>query len=816
MLRKSLLGLSFLILFTSFALAAGAPYWATNGVTLTATSGTANTNFVYGVVNDGSGNFIVAWGKGLTTDRNVYAQKVDASGVPQWSVPVPICEAAEAQRMIQIVADGSGGAIIAWLDRRDGVADNIYAQRVNSSGSVLWSIDGKMVMHRPFDAISSSLRRLKMMGDGRGGAILACEIWINRPLGTSYDIYGQKINGSGDFQWPAAAPTLEGINIFGWVNNQQNPALVSYLPAGSADVGAFIACEDSEKGSTIKLQKVDPAGNLLWGSTGVFMNFISGNFFQENPAILDDGVGGVFAVCEQSGGKPPPYGTGPLLAQRLEASTGTWEVWGRSGVNVYDASLATGMLLNPQIASDGAGGIVVAWSDGRNYAAPDQNQFDIYIQRLDGTGARLYSSPMPICTAAGLQLLNVGTSTVFNSLITANGYGLVTWNDFRRAPGIKYNVTVFDGPPASFVTWETDVYAQKFQISDGSPSWLLDGVPLTTASNLQLFPSLAGDGSGGGVVAFTDARYADVNNLWAMAQRVTDIDPTITSVTTSSSIVIRGTDAALNNFGCDPRPNWGGTTYLGTLNYVTLDGSQVDLANVVSWDPKTIVVHGNESVGPHAAAVTAYGVTAAKNFIIPGPGPVFSDEYINDKKYIARDIIPAHFTLKAKLESPLGLDIAGINLRIDSRDPVINIPLSSYSATTKTLTYNHPDALLEGPHTLDLWAKDIYDNYGPVDSLSVTVGGEPVLNPIPLFDGTHPTTISFVLPTAANVVLRIYSLDGSVAWESGTINATWGYNEYLWDGKNSAGQLMGNGVYPIAMSVNGAWKCKGHLVISYK
>lgn len=813
MLRKSLLGLSFLILFTSFALAVGAPYWTTNGVTLSANSGTANANLAYGLVGDSAGNYIVVWSKGLSTDRNVYAQKVNASGVPQWSAPVPICEAPNVQKYIQIAEDGSGGAVIAWMDKRDGVSENVFAQRVDSGGSVLWGTDGKMVGQRQPGSLS--MGRLKMAGDGRGGAILAWENQISAIPGVSWDIYGQKINSSGDYQWPAAAPTIEGINVFGFKFDQQNAALVAYSPAGSDDVGAIIAGEESVKGNArIRIQKINPAGETMWmGSIGVYLSTITGSIYQRNAALLHDGTGGIFAVCEQAIGEPPPYGDGAILAQKLN-SYGTPDAWGASGVRVYQAASATGMLLNPQIASDGAGGIVVVWSDGRNYTAPESNQFDIYVQRLDSSGARLYSTPQPICTAAGLQILAVGSAFTFNNLTASGGYGIATWNDFRRTPSMKYNDTNFDSPPTSIITWETDVYAQKFSISDGSTLWMAGGVPLTTAANLQLAPSIVSDGSGGSVVAFSDSRLADINNIWAMAQRVTDIDPTITSVTTSSSYVISGTDAALNNFGCDPRTTVGDAAYGGN-NYVTLDGSRAEVSNVVSWSPKTIVVRGNEGVGPHAISLSAYGALASKSIIIPGPGPVFSEEYLNDKKYIKGDIIPVQFTLKAKVESPLGLDISGIYLRIDNRDPVITIPLSSYSVNTKILTYTHPDSLLEGTHTLDLYAKDIYDNYGPLDSLSVKVGGEPVLNPIPVFDGTRPTTISFVLPAASQVMLRIYSLDGPVAWESGPINATWGYNEYLFNGRNSSGQLMGNGIYPITMSVNGALKRRGHLVISY-
>ena len=41
-----------------------------------------------------------------------------------------------------IISDGSGGAIIAWMDSRSGAHCDIYAQRINASGVVQWTADG--------------------------------------------------------------------------------------------------------------------------------------------------------------------------------------------------------------------------------------------------------------------------------------------------------------------------------------------------------------------------------------------------------------------------------------------------------------------------------------------------------------------------------------------------------------------------------------------------------------------------------------------------------------------------------------------------
>ena len=80
---------------------------------------------------------------GLLSD--VYAQRVNASGVLQWTTNgVPICAASGDQGDPNIVNDGSGGAIITWWDKR-GVNSDIYAQRIDASGTVQWMTGGVII-----------------------------------------------------------------------------------------------------------------------------------------------------------------------------------------------------------------------------------------------------------------------------------------------------------------------------------------------------------------------------------------------------------------------------------------------------------------------------------------------------------------------------------------------------------------------------------------------------------------------------------------------------------------------------------------------
>src|ERR1051326_2584271 len=65
----------------------------------------------------------------------------------QWShdphVNNPVCTAAGFQSEPSIVTDGSGGAIISWVDYRRAVdSADIYAQRIDAAGAVRWATGG--------------------------------------------------------------------------------------------------------------------------------------------------------------------------------------------------------------------------------------------------------------------------------------------------------------------------------------------------------------------------------------------------------------------------------------------------------------------------------------------------------------------------------------------------------------------------------------------------------------------------------------------------------------------------------------------------
>ena len=72
-----------------------------------------------------------------------YAQRVSATGVPLWNPNgIVVCRAFGGQMNLSAVSDGSGGAIVAWQDGRGGSGFDIYAQRIDGTGALRWANDG--------------------------------------------------------------------------------------------------------------------------------------------------------------------------------------------------------------------------------------------------------------------------------------------------------------------------------------------------------------------------------------------------------------------------------------------------------------------------------------------------------------------------------------------------------------------------------------------------------------------------------------------------------------------------------------------------
>lgn len=475
------------------------------------------------MVSDGTGGAIMAWHDYRSGSWDIHAQRVDAAGNMLWmSDGEPVCSAASTQSYPQLVSDDTGGAIIAWTDQRSG-DNHIYAQRVNSSGNMLWTTNGVAVC-----TANVSKAAPQLIGDGSAGAIIA---WSDHRY-VDRSIFAQRINQSGTPLWTAngeAVCTVQGI--------QFNPRLAS-----DGMAGAIIAWEDERFGAEqrkIYVQRIDGSGYVLWDFLGEAVCTLSE--LQTQPQLISDGANGAIIVLRCGDW------SGNIRAQRVASNSN--RLWTAEGKDIGDGGSA-------QLIYDGWGGAIIAW-DGVEVGSTST----IHGQRLDAAGNKLWSA---------------------NGEIVCD----IQYRD-QTAPQL-----VSDGVSGAIIAWESirgyfplniDIYAQRVNGS-GTMLWTHNGEPVCSVPlEDQYATQIVSDGSAGAVVAWQDRRSgAGEKDIYA--QRIDntghlDGAPLITEVIDRSS-------------------DQGGTVSLSWLPSY-LDASPRQLVTSYSvWMrvPDAIALHGSSSL----------------------------------------------------------------------------------------------------------------------------------------------------------------------------------------------------------------------------
>lgn len=470
-LRLALLGAGFALCAVPAVWAA----WPNNPVANVPLCTATSDQVSPAAVSDGAGGAIVVWHDYRNGNADIYARRVDAAGVPQWTANgVALCTTTGDQKLPLIVSDGAGGAVIVWEDQRSGNRD-IYAQRVDAAGVAQWTANGVALCTAAGDQ-----KDFAVVSDAEGGAIVA---WADYRSGTNYDIYAQRMTAAGVAQWVA-----DGRAVCTATGNQFTPTLA---PGGAG--GAIITWWDWRSGTDadIYAQRLLGSAAIWWAVDGVAI--CTATYTQEYPVIVADGTGGAIIAWEDS-----RSGSGyDLYAQRVNASGAAQ--WAANGVAFCSA---TGHEDNLAIVSDGGAGAILAWED------PRSGSDDIYAQRLTAAGAVQWGpNGLALCTATRDQ--------GFHSM-TSDGVGgaIVAWYDMRIDP------------------LSSDAHAQRVN-GAGAVQWTTDGVALSTAAGYQLAPTIVSDGAGGAIVAWDDMRSAYYHDIYA--QRVDQwgclgAQPTIASV----------------------------------------------------------------------------------------------------------------------------------------------------------------------------------------------------------------------------------------------------------------------------------------------
>lgn len=251
----------------------GTGSWTANGVNLTA-GATFNQNNVQ-MIADGSGGIIVVWDDNRATlsDQGIYAQRVNATGTPQWTANGALVAdvTGSNSRNPWLCSDGANGAIIAWQDTRNaGTSNDLYVQRINNAGVVQWTPNGVLVSNGA-NSQPNSTGNLNVIEDGSGGAII---VWDDASLGTSdIDVRAQRYNSLGVEQWtslgvPVASRTGSNQRAPIAIASGAANVIVAWSDARSGTANATIYASRVFPNGALPLQFVN-INAILQNNTGL-------------------------------------------------------------------------------------------------------------------------------------------------------------------------------------------------------------------------------------------------------------------------------------------------------------------------------------------------------------------------------------------------------------------------------------------------------------------------------------------------------------------------------------------------------------------
>ena len=352
--------------------ASGNNLWAESGLLLGSVTGNLGYGPKHDIISDGSRGAVVVWESYLEDEYDIYAQRVDASGNILWEEGgINIESATGADTYFYLLPDDSGGVIIVWQDGRDFNFDSalesseemghIHAQRIDSSGNILWKDDEVNIGYTSGDYYT-----LQILSDSSGGVIVL----------------------RGQVYW---RPERDVVKNF-----------VAHL------LDANIGCEqvlrnyDEHSVSDFYVQRLDSAGNELWGDADVQVCTVIDSW---RTRIVSDGSEGAFIVM----GLKNQYG------------------------DIYRADYET--------VTDGLGRAFIIWED---FPSSDELEFNIWgVSGFDVFAQHLYASSDIWPDAEKVK--KPDGKGKFDNILVSNepgGAGVIWYYSFGTYGGDYFHITM--------------------------------------------------------------------------------------------------------------------------------------------------------------------------------------------------------------------------------------------------------------------------------------------------------------------------------------------------------------------------------------
>jgi hypothetical protein len=363
---------------------------------------TTNSQFIFSMASDSSGNFVVVWNSNGEDGSNygVFGQRYASSGTPLGPEFRVNTYTTYAQMLPTVASDASGNFVVVWQSYgQDGLSNGVFGQRYANSGGPLGP------EFRINTYTMSSEGNPSIAADASGNFVVA---WDSYQDGSGFGVFGQRYSASG-----VPIGTEFRVNTY-TTSNQGIPVVAS----DSASNFVVIWNSYLQDGSSVAVfgQRYTSSGVPLGPEFRVNTFTTS---YQHDPSVAAAAAGG-FVVVWTSNAQD---GSGRGIFGQRYASGGT-PLGSEFRVNTY----TTNQQDSPVVASDSTGNFVVVWTS----SSQDGSSYGILGQRYASSGATLGPE-------FGVNTYTTGAQAAASVTADAQGNFVVGWSSFGQ-DGSGYGV----------------------------------------------------------------------------------------------------------------------------------------------------------------------------------------------------------------------------------------------------------------------------------------------------------------------------------------------------------------------------------------
>lgn len=324
------------------------------------------------------GGCYITWLDHTADNYDIYLQRLDADGVPQWTDPCGILVSDHPQSTSltdwDMAVDASDNCIIAINDIRDGDDRDITVYSIGPNQEFLWGADGITISSN--DGFEPDPRIVAMR---EGDVVFA---WQEESV-----IHLRRLNRQGVDVFSPQTITITNANplsIPRICEADDGSVILSYLIQQGTGFGAP---------RHIYLQKFSATGELLWQDGGAPVMTTNGIGIQMRPDVIHDGEGGAYSFWYDTRNN-----VHHVFVQHLNDDANP--LMQENGIQVDLSAAELQMSPSAVLADDG---IVVFYQSSNT----NQSQGGVQAQKLEPTGNFLWNT-------AGITITPLSPEPCFN------------------------------------------------------------------------------------------------------------------------------------------------------------------------------------------------------------------------------------------------------------------------------------------------------------------------------------------------------------------------------------------------------------------